>query len=53
VLGTKPVTLPFKLPVGALAEEPQAEIERLAKAGKELAEDLVEQKARDWLRSRL
>lgn len=53
VLGKTPVTLPFQMPVTNLAEEPLAELQRLVKIGKRLAEQLVEQKARDWLRSKL
>ena len=53
MFGKTPVTLPFAMPVASLAEDPQAELQRLVKIGKRLAEQLVEQKARDWLRSRM
>ncbi|MBA2541859.1 MAG: hypothetical protein H0V17_19600 [Deltaproteobacteria bacterium] len=52
LFGVTPVTLPFQIPVANLADDPKAELQRLAKIGKQLAEDLVEQKARDWLRSK-
>jgi hypothetical protein len=47
------VTVPFAIPVADLAEDPATEMTRLVKVGKDLAERLVEQKARDWFRSRL
>ncbi len=53
VFGKTPVTVPFQMPVASVTEEPAAELQRLVKVGKKLAEQLVEQKARDWLRSRL
>jgi hypothetical protein len=53
VFGSQPVTVPFVIPVADLAEDPATEMTRLVKVGKDLAERLVEQKARDWFRSRL
>jgi hypothetical protein len=53
VFGSTPVRIPFVMPVADPDEEPQKEIERLVKAGRELAERLVAQKARDWLRDKL
>ncbi len=53
VFGTKPVTMPFQMPAADLAAEPKAELQRLVATGKRLAEQLVEQKARDWLRNKL
>lgn len=50
VFGKTPVTVPFKLPVANLAEDAKTELQRLVKIGKELGGELVEQKARDWLR---
>jgi hypothetical protein len=52
VFGAKPVTMPFQVPVANLADDPQAEIKRLVTLGKQMAEQLVEQKARDWLGGR-
>ncbi len=53
VLGTRPVTMPFQMPVADLAADPKAELQKLVATGKRLAEQLVEQKARDWIRSKL
>lgn len=53
VFGTTPVTLPFRMPVADLAADPKAELQKLVATWKRLAEQLVEQKARDWLRNRL
>ena len=49
VFGKTPVTLPFRMPVADLTADPKAELKRLVATGKRLAEQLVEQKARDWL----
>jgi hypothetical protein len=53
IFGATPVTVPFPLPPVDPADEPQQEIERLVKLGRELAERLVAQKTRDWLRDKL
>lgn len=53
VFGKTPVTLPFRMPAGDAAEDAKAELARLVKIGKQLGGELVEQKARDWLRGRL
>lgn len=52
IFGSKPVKLPFQIPVAGVAGGSTAELERLKKLGKELAEKLVEQKARDWFGSK-
>ncbi|MGC4091323.1 MAG: hypothetical protein QM756_26280 [Polyangiaceae bacterium] len=52
MFGKTPVTLPFKMPAAHPTDDPKAELARLVKAGRSLAEQLVEQKARDWLRVR-
>ncbi len=51
VFGKRAVVLPVRLPAADAAEDPAAEIKRLVKLGRELAEQLVAQKTRDWLRS--
>lgn len=50
VFGKTPVALPFRIPPSDSAEDAKAELARLVKIGKRLGEELVEQKARDWLR---
>lgn len=50
VFGKTPVTLPFKMPAANASEDAKAEVQRLVKIGKDLGSELVEQKARDWLR---
>jgi hypothetical protein len=52
-LGATPVSVPVVLPSQELADEPQQEIERLVKFGRELGERLVAQKVGDWLRDKL
>jgi hypothetical protein len=53
IFGSTPVHVPFPIPPSDPEEEPQKEIARLGKLGRELAERLVAQKARDWLREKL
>jgi len=53
LLGSRPVVLPFRLPLANLADDPQAELGRLVAIGRDLAERLVAQKTRQWLRSKL
>ena len=53
VLGSTPVELPVALPVVDNADDAQAEIAKLVAFGKDLAEQLVKQKAEDWIRKRL
>jgi hypothetical protein len=52
VFGTTPVTMPFTMPASNPANDAKAELQQLVKVGKTLAEQLVAQKARDWLRAR-
>jgi hypothetical protein len=53
IFGTTPVTVPVSLPRQDPDEDPQREVERLVKLGRDVAERLVAQKARDWLRDKL
>jgi len=53
VFGVAPVELPFSIPITGEGDDAQAEMKKLVQLGKELAEELVEKKAKDWLRSKL
>jgi hypothetical protein len=53
ILGAAPVVLPIALPVADLADDAPAEVARLVAFGKELAGQLVLQRAADWLNSKL
>lgn len=53
LFGSTPVTLPVSLPVADLADDGKAELEKLVRLGKELAERLVVKRARDWVDSKL
>ncbi len=53
VFGSTPVDLPFAIPVTAEGDDAQVEIKKLLELGKQLAEDLVERRAKDWLKSKL
>lgn len=50
VFGKTPVTLRFQMPRSDPTEDAKSELQRLVKIGKELGGELVEQKARDFLR---
>ncbi|MBA3453217.1 MAG: hypothetical protein H0T42_09005 [Deltaproteobacteria bacterium] len=53
VFGSTPVELPFSIPITAEGDDAQIEIKKLVQLGKQLAEELVEKRAKDWLRSKL
>jgi hypothetical protein len=53
LFGPTPVTLPISLPPADPADDAQAEVKKLVRLGRELAERLVEQRAQDWLKSKL
>lgn len=53
VMGSTPVELPIALPVITSTDDAKAEMEKLVAFGKDLAEQLVRQKAEDWLRKRI
>jgi hypothetical protein len=53
MFGSSPVEIPVTLPVREAADDGKAELERLVRFGKELAEQLVARRAKDWLRSKL
>ena len=53
IFGSTPVELPVTLPVAEAADDAQAEIATLVTFGKDLARQLVERRASDWVRSKL
>lgn len=53
IFGTKPVQLPITIPVADPADDAKAEIAKLVKLGRQIAEELVEKRAKDWLKSKL
>jgi hypothetical protein len=53
IIGSAPVTLPVSLPTANSADDAKAEIARLITFAKDLAEDLLERRAKNWLKSKL
>jgi hypothetical protein len=53
VFGSTPVELPLVLPKIESTDDAKAELEKLVAFGKDLASQLVAQKAEDWLRQKL
>lgn len=53
MFGSTPVTLPVSLPTANSADDAKAEIAKLITFGKDLAEDLLETRAKNWLKSKL
>ncbi len=53
VFGSTPVDLPFSIPITSEGDDAQVEIKKLVELGKQLAEELVERRAKDWLKSKL
>jgi len=53
LFGSRPVSLPLVLPAVNSTDDAQAELKKLVAFGKHLAEQLVAQKAHDWLRDKL
>lgn len=53
IFGSAPVTLPVSLPTANSADDAKAEIARLITFAKDLAEDLLERRAKNWLKSKL
>lgn len=53
LFGTRPITLPVTLPVASLADDGKAELEKLVVLAKRLAEQIVVQRAKDWVDSKL
>lgn len=53
IFGGTPVELPLALPVADAADDAQAEIKKLVAFGRDLAEQLVARRAKDWLKSKL
>jgi hypothetical protein len=53
LFGVTPVIVPFEMPDPRTARDAKEEMELLVDAAKHLGEQLVAQRARDWLRSKL
>ncbi len=53
IFGAKPVAFPVTLPAADPADDGRAEVAKLVQLGPELAKRLIEQKAEDWLESKL
>jgi hypothetical protein len=53
VFGSTPVSIPLVLPKIDSADDARSEIRKLVEFGKDLAEQLVAQKAEDWIRNKL
>lgn len=53
IFGATPVSLPFSIPIPDSADEAKEEIRKLVELGKQLAEELVARRARDWLDQKL
>lgn len=53
IFGSTPVTLPVSLPTANSADDAKAEIAKLITFAKDLAEDLLETRAKNWLKSKL
>jgi hypothetical protein len=53
VFGSTPVSIPLVLPKVDTADDARSEIRKLVELGKDLAEQLVAQKAEDWIRNKL
>lgn len=53
IFGSKPVELPISIPVADAADDAKAEIAKLVQLGRQIAERLVEKRAKDWIKSKL
>lgn len=53
IFGSAPVTLPVSLPTANSADDAKAEIAKLITFATRLAEDLLETRAKNWLKSKL
>ena len=53
IFGSAPVTLPVSLPTANSADDAKGEIAKLITFAKQLAEDLLETRAKNWLKSKL
>lgn len=53
IFGSAPVSLPVSLPTVSSADDAKAEIAKLITFATELAEDLLETRAKNWLKSKL
>ncbi|HEU0031347.1 MAG TPA: hypothetical protein VFQ53_11990 [Kofleriaceae bacterium] len=53
LFGSDPVALPIALPIADAADDGQAEMKKITKLGKDLAERVLAQRAQDWLKQKL
>jgi hypothetical protein len=53
IFGAKPVRLPIAIPLADGADDAKAEVAKLVALGRQIAERLVEQRAKDWIRSKV
>jgi hypothetical protein len=53
IFGSAPVSLPVSLPTANSADDAKAELARLITFAKDLAENLLEARAKNWLKSKL
>lgn len=53
MFGSKPIELPFAIPVADLADDPAGELKKLAKLGKDIGEEVLAQRAKDWFLNKL
>jgi hypothetical protein len=53
IFGSQPITLPVQIPAAETAHDAHEEMQLLVKTAKEIAERVVEQRATDWLNSKL
>lgn len=49
LFGVKPITLPVRLPIADLADDPAGELKKLVAFGKKIVEEAIAQRATDWL----
>jgi hypothetical protein len=53
VLGSAPITVPLRLPRQGDVADAKAELAALAGIGRQLAEQLIERRAKDWLKTKI
>lgn len=53
IFGSAPVTVPVSLPTATTADDAKSEIAKLVTFGRDLAESLLETRAKNWLKSKL
>lgn len=53
IFGSKPVRVPIAIPLADAADDAKAEVGKLVRLGRDIAERVVAQRAKDWLRTKL